>query len=75
MSLAYSPLQFTYQMVEHIWKSIGLVLKKPDGTDAFTAKNMFKSLKHVYKQLRHYSDKPSDLQLLNETYGINDMDS
>ena len=75
MSLAYSPLQFTYQMVEHIWKSIGLVLKKPDGTDAFTAKNMFKSLKHVYKQLGHYSDKPSDLQLLNETYGINDMDS
>lgn len=75
MSLAFSPLQFTYQMVEHIWKSIGLVIRKPDGTDAFTARNMFTSLKHVYKQLCHYSDDPSELQLLNETYGINDMDS
>lgn len=75
MSLAFSPLQFTYQMVEHIWKSIGLVIRKPDGTDAFTAKNMFKSLKSVYRQLRHFSDTPLQLQLINETYGINDMDS
>lgn len=75
MSLAFSPLQFTYQMVENIWKSIGLVIRKPDGTNAFSAKNMFNSLKHVYKQLTHFSDDPSELQLLNETYGINDMDS
>ena len=75
MSLAYSPIQFTYQMVEHIWKSISLIIRKPDGTDAFTAKNMYKSLKSVYRQLCHFSDKPSQLQLLNETYGINDMDS
>ena len=75
MSLAFSPLQFSYQMVEHIWKSISLVIRKPDGTDAFTAKNMFKSLKSVYRQLAHFSDDPSELQLLNETYGINDMDS
>ena len=75
MSLAFSPLQFTYQMVEHLWKSLGLIIRKPDGTDAFTAKNMFKSLKHVYRQLTHFSDEPSELQLLNETYGINDMDS
>lgn len=75
MSLAFSPLQFTYQMVEHIWKSISLIIRKPDGTDAFTAKNMWKSLKSVYRQLGHFSDEPSELQLLNETYGINDMDS
>lgn len=75
MSLAFSPLQLTYQMVEHIWKSIGLIIRKPDGTDAFSAKNMFKSLKSVYRQLGHFSDEPSQLQLLNETYGINDMDS
>ena len=75
MSLAFSPLQFTYQMVEHIWKSISLIIRKPDGTEAFTAKNMWKSLKSVYRQLGHFSDDPSQLQLLNETYGINDMDS
>ena len=75
MSLAFSPIQFTYQMVEHLWKSIGLIIRKPDGTNAFSARNMFNSLKHVYKQLGHFSDEPSELQLLNETYGINDMDS
>lgn len=75
MSLAFSPLQFTYQMVEHIWKSIGLIIRKPDGTNAFTAKNMWASLKSVYTQLGHFSDEPSQLQLINETYGINDMDS
>ena len=75
MSLAFSPVQFTYQMVEHLWKSLSLVIRKPDGTDAFSAKNMFTSLKHVYRQLGHFSDDPSELQLINEAYGINDMDS
>ena len=75
MSLAFSPIQFSYQMVESIWKAASLIIRKPDGTNAFSAKNMYRSLKSVYKQLGHYSDDPSDLQLLNETYGINDMDS
>lgn len=75
LSLAFSPLQFTYQTVESWWKAISLIIRKPDGTDAFTAKNMWNSFKSVYRQLTHFSDKPSQLQLLNETYGINDMDS
>lgn len=75
LSLAFSPIQFTYQTVESWWKAISLIIRKPDGTDAFTAKNMWKSFKSVYRQLAHFSDKPSQLQLLNETYGINDMDS
>ena len=61
MSLAFSPLQFSYQMVEHIWKSVSLIIRKPDGTDAFTVENMFKSLKSVYRQLVHFSDDPSEL--------------
>lgn len=75
MSLAFSPLQFTYQTVEGIWKAIALIIKKPDGTNAFSVKNMWKSFKHVYKELANYSDTPSFLQQINETYGINDMDS
>lgn len=75
MALAYSPVQFSYQMVESLWKAASLIIRKPDGTDAFSAKNMFNSLKSVYRQLGHFSDEPSELQLLNETYGINDMDS
>lgn len=75
MALAFSPVQFSYQMVENLWKAASLIIRKPDGTNAFSAKNMFKSLKSVYRQLGHFSDDPSELQLLNETYGINDMDS
>ena len=75
MALAFSPVQFTYQMVESIWKAISLVIRKPDGTNAFSAKNMWNSYKSVYRQLCHFSDEPSQLQLLNEAYGINDMDS
>lgn len=59
MALAFSPVQFSYQMVENIWKAASLVIRKPDGTDAFTAKNMFTSLKSVYRQLSHFSDEPS----------------
>ena len=61
MALAFSPVQFTYQMVEHIWKSASLIIRKPDGTDAFTVKNMWTSLKHVYRQLSHFSDTPSEM--------------
>jgi hypothetical protein len=58
MALAFSPVQFSYQMVENLWKAASLIIRKPDGTDAFTAKNMFTSLKHVYRQFCHYSDDP-----------------
>nr|DAT46459.1 MAG TPA: hypothetical protein [Caudoviricetes sp.]DAU59248.1 MAG TPA: hypothetical protein [Crassvirales sp.] len=35
---------------------------------------MLKAIKAVYTDLFHYSDKPTKVQLLNELYGINDMD-
>ena len=59
MALAFSPVQFSYQMVENLWKAASLIIRKPDGTNAFSAKNMFKSLKSVYRQLGHFSDDPS----------------
>ena len=36
---------------------------------------MWESAKAVYSDLKHYSDKPTKCQLINETYGINDMDA
>ena len=75
MALAFSPLQFTYQSMEGIWKSCKLIITKPDGTDTFTAKNMWDSAKLVYKELTHISDIPSVVSGVNTQYGINDMDN
>ena len=43
MALAFSPVQFTYQMLEGIWKDCKLIITKPDGTEAFTFPNMKKA--------------------------------
>lgn len=36
---------------------------------------MIASWKEVYKDLFRYKDRPSKCMLINEAYGINDMDS
>lgn len=75
LALAFSPIQFTYQSLEGLWKNCALIIRKPDGSNAFTAKNMWEAAKSAYKDLAHFSDTPTKCQLLNETYGLNDMDS
>lgn len=74
MALAFNPVQWVYQRLNGIFNSISLIIRKPDGTNAFTFKNMFSAYKEVNKDLFHYSDKPTKCQLINELYGINDMD-
>lgn len=74
MALAFSPVQGAYQAIQGIWHDISLVIRKPDGTHAFSASNMFSAFKEVYQDLFHYSDKPTKCQLINEWLGINDMD-
>lgn len=75
MALAFSPVQFSYQLLEGIWKDCKLIITKPDGTEAFTFKNMKKAASLVYKEMFHYSDKLTVLQGINAFYGINDMDA
>ncbi len=75
LALAFSPLQFTYQTIEGLWKACSLIIRKPDGTNAFTAKHMWESAKSAYSDLVHYSDTPTKGQLMNEAYGLNDMDA
>jgi hypothetical protein len=74
MALAFSPVQFTYQSLEGIWKDAKLIITKPDGTEAFTFQNMKTAAGTVYKELFHYSDKATVSQAVNAYYGINDMD-
>jgi hypothetical protein len=56
LALAFSPVQFTYQTLEGIWKIGKLVWSKFDGKETFTLKNMEKAMKTVYKEIFHYSD-------------------
>ena len=73
MTLGFSVRQL-YQFIQHAWQDISLVIRKPDGTYAFSPKNMMSAIKIVYADLLHYSDTPTKVQLINELYGVNDMD-
>lgn len=74
MALAFSPVQAMYQSIQGLWQDISLIIRKPDGTQAFTFKNMLDAAKEVYSDLKHFSDTPTKCQLINEWLGINDMD-
>ena len=74
MTLAFSPVQALYQPLQGLWQDISLMIRKPDGTNAFTFSHFQKALRMVYSDLSQYSDEPTLFQLVNETYGMNDMD-
>ena len=74
LSLAFSPVQGLYQTLQGLWQDISLIIRKPDGTQAFTWKNMLEAGKVVYADMMHFHDTPTKCQLINELYGINDMD-
>jgi len=63
-----------YQPLQGLWTDISLIIRKPDGKESFTFNHFLNSIKIVGKDLFHYSNKPTLCQLLNETYGLNDMD-
>lgn len=73
-ALAFSPVQGLYQSLQGLWQDISLIIRKPDGSDAFTTKHFIQAFKYVYKDLTHFSDQPTKVQLVNEKFGINDMD-
>lgn len=74
LALAFSPVQAMYQTIQGLWQDISLIIRKPDGTQAFTWANMWDAAKIVYADLAHFSDKPTKVQLINEWLGVNDMD-
>lgn len=73
LALAFSPVQL-YQHIEGIWKDLSLVFRKPDGTSAFTLKNMTDSWLTAYSEMFHYGNGRSKSELINEFYALNDMD-
>lgn len=79
MTLGIAPVQFFYQLLDGIWKDISLIIRKPDITtfdqdqSAFTFNNLSSALKSALSDLFHM-DSPTVCSLLNELYGLNDMD-
>lgn len=75
LALAFNPHQL-YQALDGIWKDISLVFRlHDDGQDIFTKNHFIDSFWWIYKDLTHdWGDKKSFGQLINEQYGINDMD-
>lgn len=74
IALAFSPVQGVGQFLQGVWHDIQLVVQKPDGSKAFTLQNMKDAFSEVYKDMFHFSTEPTKCQLINELYGINDMD-
>lgn len=74
MTLAFAPVQMFYQPLQGLWQDISLMIRKPDGKNSFTFQHFLKATKLVYGDFFHYSKKPTVCKLLNELYGINDMD-
>jgi len=64
-----------YQVYDGIFKIGGLITRKPDGTSAFTLKNVVDAARFVASDLGHFGTGISMCESLNYTYGINDMDT
>lgn len=73
-SLAFAPVQFPYQALQGLWQDISLMIRKPDGSNAFTFSNFKRSLKIAYSDLFNFSGNPTLCSRLNELYALNDMD-
>lgn len=74
LTLAFSPVQALYQPLQGLWNELSLIIRKPDGTNAFTFKHFKEANKVVYSDLFHFGDKPTLCSALNELFGMNDMD-
>lgn len=72
-ALGFSPKQ-VYQLLEGIYKDIGIIWRNEDGQYGFSLQDMLTSFADVYKEMVKFGWKPTKLERLNELYRINDMD-
>ena len=72
-ALGFNPKQI-YQLLEGIYKDIGIVWRNEDGRYGFTLQEMLASFVNTYKEMTQFGYTPTKLERLNELYRINDMD-
>lgn len=74
MTLAFAPVQAIYQPLQGLWNDVSLMIRNPDGSNAFDFPHFTTALKLVYGDFFRDPNKPSVISLLNEQMGVNDMD-
>ena len=75
MLLAFSPIQYPGQLLQGLWTDIRMVLQNYGDPDtAFTFENFKFAFKQVYQDMFKLGGTPTVCSLLNEYYGMNDMD-
>ena len=72
-ALALTPVTGFGQMIQGLWNSIKVTLAQSGQPDAFNFQDLRKAFILCYRDL--FSNKqPTLMQLINEQYGLNDMD-
>ena len=72
-ALGFNPKQI-YQLLEGIYKDIGIIWRNEDGRFGFTLGEMIASFANTYKEMGKFGYVPTKLERLNQLYRINDMD-
>lgn len=73
--LGFSPIQYPGQLLQGLWTDILLGLQGMGNPDtAFTFDNFKSAFKEVYQDMFKLGHKPTKCSLLNEFFGMNDMD-
>ena len=72
-ALGFNPKQI-YQLLEGIYKDIGIIWRNEDGRFGFTLQEMLASFANTYKEMGKFGYVPTKLERLNQLYRINDMD-
>lgn len=74
LTLGFSPIQGVYQMLDGLWKDISIAWRKPMGEQSFGFKEFSKAYLNILTEFRYGTAGQTVPELLNELYGINDMD-
>ena len=75
LMLGFSPVQYGYQIIQGLWTDIRLMFQnKGEENTPFTFENFKFAFSQVYKDFFKLGGKPTKCSLINEYFGINDMD-
>lgn len=74
LTLGFSPMQFSYQMLDGLWKDISVAWRKPMGDRSFGFNEFKKAYINILQEFKYGTAGQTKPELLNELYGINDMD-
>ena len=76
LMLGFSPVQYGYQILQGLWTDIRLMYQNMGNKETpFTFSNFKSAFYEVYQDMFKMGGTPTKCSLLNEFYGLNDMDT